>query len=67
MDVVLFHSFAFGLQELNLSFGEITEGAALIVAQAVMDKPHMEKVNLNGTLNDHQANAYFFIKLEIKD
>ncbi|XP_038152729.1 ran GTPase-activating protein 1b [Cyprinodon tularosa] len=36
------------LKELNLSFGEITEGAALIVAQAVMDKPHMEKVNLNG-------------------
>lgn len=37
------------LQELNLSFGEITEAAALVVAQAVMDKPHMEKVDLNGT------------------
>lgn len=36
------------LQELNLSFGEITEAAALVVAQAVMDKPHMEKVDLNG-------------------
>ncbi|XP_043958480.1 ran GTPase-activating protein 1b [Gambusia affinis] len=36
------------LKELNLSFGEITAGAALVVAQAVMDKPHMEKVNLNG-------------------
>ncbi|KAM4527041.1 ran GTPase-activating protein 1b [Fundulus diaphanus] len=36
------------LKELNLSFGEITGGAALVVAQAVMDKPHMEKVNLNG-------------------
>ncbi|MEQ2165909.1 hypothetical protein GOODEAATRI_022031 [Goodea atripinnis] len=38
------------LRELNLSFGEITGGAALVVAQAAMDKPHMEKVNLNGTI-----------------
>ncbi|KAG7226509.1 hypothetical protein INR49_003830 [Caranx melampygus] len=36
------------LKELNLSFGEITEAAALVVARAVMDKPHMEKVDLNG-------------------
>ncbi|KAM7371119.1 hypothetical protein PAMP_010611 [Pampus punctatissimus] len=36
------------LKELNLSFGEITEAAALVVVQAVMDKPHMEKVDLNG-------------------
>ncbi|KAM7382016.1 hypothetical protein PAMA_012742 [Pampus argenteus] len=36
------------LKELNLSFGEITEAAALVVAQAVMDKPYMEKVDLNG-------------------
>ncbi|XP_031153804.1 ran GTPase-activating protein 1b isoform X2 [Sander lucioperca] len=36
------------LKELNLSFGEITEAAALVVAQAVTDKPHMEKVDLNG-------------------
>lgn len=35
-------------QELNLSFGEITEAAALVVAQAVMDKPDMERVDLNG-------------------
>lgn len=35
-------------QELNLSFGEITEAAALVVAQAVMDKPYMERVDLNG-------------------
>ncbi|KAF0025172.1 hypothetical protein F2P81_022053 [Scophthalmus maximus] len=35
------------LKELNLSFGEITEAAALVMAQAVMDKPHMEKVDLN--------------------
>uniref|UniRef100_A0A3B5PXL6 Ran GTPase activating protein 1b n=1 Tax=Xiphophorus maculatus TaxID=8083 RepID=A0A3B5PXL6_XIPMA len=41
------------LKELNLSFGEITAGAALVVAQAVLDKPHMEKVNLNGT-STHQ-------------
>lgn len=40
------------LQELNLSFGEITEAAALVVAQTVMDKPHMEKVDLNGTHTD---------------
>ncbi|XP_029311348.1 ran GTPase-activating protein 1b [Cottoperca gobio] len=36
------------LKELNLSFGEITEAAALVVAQAVADKPDMEKVDLNG-------------------
>lgn len=36
------------LKELNLSFGEITEAAALVVAQAATDKPHMEKVDLNG-------------------
>ncbi|XP_072229713.1 ran GTPase-activating protein 1b [Leuresthes tenuis] len=36
------------LKEINLSFGEITEAAALVVAQAVTDKPHMEKVDLNG-------------------
>ncbi|KAM8837841.1 ran GTPase-activating protein 1b isoform 2-T2 [Spinachia spinachia] len=36
------------LKELNLSFGEITEAAALVVARAVMDKPDMEKVDLNG-------------------
>lgn len=36
------------LKELNLSFNEITEAAALVVAQAVTDKPHMEKVDLNG-------------------
>ncbi|CAN9508988.1 unnamed protein product [Ophioblennius macclurei] len=36
------------LRELNLSFGEITEAAALVVAQAVMDKSHMEKMDLNG-------------------
>uniref|UniRef100_A0A8C7CVR8 Ran GTPase activating protein 1b n=1 Tax=Oncorhynchus kisutch TaxID=8019 RepID=A0A8C7CVR8_ONCKI len=35
-------------QELNLSFGEITEAAALVLAQAVQDKPHMEKLDLNG-------------------
>lgn len=37
------------LQELNLSFGEIAEAAALVVAKAVMDKPYMEKLDLNGT------------------
>ncbi|KAF3853276.1 hypothetical protein F7725_013964 [Dissostichus mawsoni] len=39
------------LKEINLSFGEITEAAALVVAQAVRDKPDMEKVDLNG--RDH--------------
>ena len=43
------------LQELNLSFGEITEAAALVVAQAVTDKPHMEKVDLNGTNTDSET------------
>uniref|UniRef100_A0A4W5KV58 Ran GTPase activating protein 1b n=1 Tax=Hucho hucho TaxID=62062 RepID=A0A4W5KV58_9TELE len=36
------------LKELNLSFGEITEAAALVLAQAVQDKPHLEKLDLNG-------------------
>ncbi|XP_041671167.1 ran GTPase-activating protein 1b [Cheilinus undulatus] len=36
------------LKELNLSFGEITEAAALVVAQSVISKPHMETVDLNG-------------------
>lgn len=36
------------LKELNISFGEITEAAALVVAEAVKDKPQMEKVDLNG-------------------
>uniref|UniRef100_A0A1A7XN18 Ran GTPase-activating protein 1 n=2 Tax=Iconisemion striatum TaxID=60296 RepID=A0A1A7XN18_9TELE len=36
------------LKELNLSFGEITEAAALVVAQAALEKPDMEKVLLNG-------------------
>ncbi|KAJ4941012.1 hypothetical protein JOQ06_027299 [Pogonophryne albipinna] len=35
------------LKEINLSFGEITEAAALVVAQAVRDKPDMEKMDLN--------------------
>ncbi|KAM7386465.1 hypothetical protein PAMA_009198 [Pampus argenteus] len=36
------------LKELNLSFGEITEEAALAVAQAVEDKDQLEKLDLNG-------------------
>ncbi|KAI1886713.1 hypothetical protein AGOR_G00198630 [Albula goreensis] len=36
------------LKELNLSFGEITEEAALMVARAVQDKPQLEKLDLNG-------------------
>ncbi|KAG7275506.1 hypothetical protein CRUP_032549, partial [Coryphaenoides rupestris] len=36
------------LKELNLSYGEISEAAALLVAQAVLDKPQMEKLDLNG-------------------
>uniref|UniRef100_A0A674C378 Ran GTPase activating protein 1b n=1 Tax=Salmo trutta TaxID=8032 RepID=A0A674C378_SALTR len=39
------------LKELNLSFGEITEAAALVLAQAVQDKPHMEKLDLNGIIH----------------
>ncbi|XP_061568044.1 ran GTPase-activating protein 1a isoform X2 [Cololabis saira] len=36
------------LRELNLSFGEITEEAALAVAQAVKGKDQLEKLDLNG-------------------
>uniref|UniRef100_A0A673J5F1 Ran GTPase-activating protein 1-like n=1 Tax=Sinocyclocheilus rhinocerous TaxID=307959 RepID=A0A673J5F1_9TELE len=37
------------LKELNLSFGEITEGAALEVARSVQHKDQFEKLDLNGT------------------
>ncbi|KAM3863558.1 ran GTPase-activating protein 1-like [Diretmus argenteus] len=36
------------LKELNLSFGEITEEAALVVAHAVKGKAQLEKLDLNG-------------------
>ncbi|XP_063078499.1 ran GTPase-activating protein 1a [Engraulis encrasicolus] len=36
------------LKELNLSFGEITEDAALTVARALQDKAQLEKLDLNG-------------------
>uniref|UniRef100_A0A674AQS9 Ran GTPase-activating protein 1 n=1 Tax=Salmo trutta TaxID=8032 RepID=A0A674AQS9_SALTR len=37
------------LKELNLSFGEITGEAALLVAQSVEGKATLEKLDLNGT------------------
>uniref|UniRef100_A0A8C7XA50 Ran GTPase-activating protein 1 n=1 Tax=Oryzias sinensis TaxID=183150 RepID=A0A8C7XA50_9TELE len=37
------------LMELNLSFGEITEEAALAVAHAVKDKEQLQRLDLNGT------------------
>lgn len=54
------------LQELNLSFGEITEAAALLVAQAVMDKPHMEKVDLNGTHTDYRSRLSITIEVALR-
>ncbi|XP_023252950.1 ran GTPase-activating protein 1 isoform X1 [Seriola lalandi dorsalis] len=46
------------LKELNLSFGEITEDAALAVAQAVKDKDQLEKLDLNGnSLGDDGCKA----------
>lgn len=39
-------------QELNLSFGEVTEEAALTVAESVQHKDQLEKLDLNGT-NTH--------------
>ncbi|KAG9343098.1 hypothetical protein JZ751_015317, partial [Albula glossodonta] len=36
------------LKELNLSFGEIAEEAALVVARAVQNKTQLEKLDLNG-------------------
>ncbi|XP_036408203.1 ran GTPase-activating protein 1a [Megalops cyprinoides] len=36
------------LKELNLSFGEITKEAALVVARAVHNKAQLEKLDLNG-------------------
>ncbi|XP_034045299.1 ran GTPase-activating protein 1a isoform X2 [Thalassophryne amazonica] len=46
------------LRELNLSFCEITEEAALAVAQAVKDKDQLERLDLNGNnLGDEGCNA----------
>lgn len=39
-------------QELNLSFGEITEEAALEVARSVQHKDQLKRLDLNGT-NTH--------------
>nr|AAH54654.1 Ran GTPase activating protein 1 [Danio rerio] len=36
------------LRELNLSFGEICEAAAMVVAKAVQGKADLEKLDLNG-------------------
>ncbi|KTG25159.1 hypothetical protein cypCar_00006044 [Cyprinus carpio] len=36
------------LRELNLSFGEICEAAAVVVAKAVQSKADLEKLDLNG-------------------
>ncbi|XP_012670115.2 ran GTPase-activating protein 1b [Clupea harengus] len=36
------------VKELNLSFGELSEAAALVVARCVKDKTHLEKLDLNG-------------------
>ncbi|XP_052467220.1 ran GTPase-activating protein 1 isoform X1 [Carassius gibelio] len=36
------------LRELNLSFGEICEAAAVVVAKAVLGKDDLEKLDLNG-------------------
>uniref|UniRef100_A0A8C5AYF2 Ran GTPase activating protein 1b n=1 Tax=Gadus morhua TaxID=8049 RepID=A0A8C5AYF2_GADMO len=48
------------LKELNLSFGEITEPAALLLAQAVLNKPQMEKVDLNGKHSDRILKVFYF-------
>uniref|UniRef100_A0A3B4Y3U8 Ran GTPase-activating protein 1 n=1 Tax=Seriola lalandi dorsalis TaxID=1841481 RepID=A0A3B4Y3U8_SERLL len=48
------------LKELNLSFGEITEDAALAVAQAVKDKDQLEKLDLNGTNLTKSSLTVFF-------
>ncbi|KAI1884546.1 hypothetical protein AGOR_G00227500 [Albula goreensis] len=46
------------LKELNLSFGEIAEEAALVVARAVQNKTQLEKLDLNGNcLGDEGCDA----------
>ncbi|XP_062387786.1 ran GTPase-activating protein 1-like [Sardina pilchardus] len=46
------------LKELNLSFGEITEDGALVVARALEHKTHLEKVDLNGnSLGEEGCNS----------
>lgn len=61
-DIFLLPEYISVLQELNLSFGEITEDAALAVAQAVKDKSQLEKLDLNGTeISKIGINAYLIL------
>lgn len=55
------------LTELNLSFGEITEAAALVVAQNAAEKPHLEKLDLNGNCLGEDGCEALRDVLELKD
>lgn len=55
------------LKDLNLSFGEITEAAALVVAQTITEKPHMEKLDLNGNCLGEEGCESLQEIMELKD
>lgn len=55
------------LTELNLSFGEITEAAALVVAQSVAEKSNLEKLDLNGNCLGEEGCEALRDALELKD
>uniref|UniRef100_A0A673JKP5 Ran GTPase-activating protein 1-like n=1 Tax=Sinocyclocheilus rhinocerous TaxID=307959 RepID=A0A673JKP5_9TELE len=49
------------LKELNLSFGEITEDAALEVARSVQHKDQLEKLDLNGIITHSNRKKHHII------
>lgn len=50
-----------------MSFGEITEAAALVVAKAVQDKADLEKLDLNGTVTALCIVSTFFTGFFFKE
>uniref|UniRef100_A0A672RM67 Ran-GTPase activating protein 1 C-terminal domain-containing protein n=1 Tax=Sinocyclocheilus grahami TaxID=75366 RepID=A0A672RM67_SINGR len=55
------------LKELNLSFGEITEGAALEVARSVQHKDQFEKLDLNAFVSHMIFNEWSVIPSHVSD
>uniref|UniRef100_A0A671LAW0 Ran GTPase-activating protein 1 n=1 Tax=Sinocyclocheilus anshuiensis TaxID=1608454 RepID=A0A671LAW0_9TELE len=52
------------LRELNLSFGEICEAAAVVVAKAVQGKADLEKLDLNGKIIQFCCHSILLIHID---
>uniref|UniRef100_A0A673JIM2 Ran GTPase-activating protein 1-like n=1 Tax=Sinocyclocheilus rhinocerous TaxID=307959 RepID=A0A673JIM2_9TELE len=56
------------LKELNLSFGEITEDAALEVARSVQHKDQLEKLDLNGIItHSNRKKHHIIVRIYLDD